>query len=122
MLLWDLEGLPQIAYYGAESRYRLEKIVKDGAVFTAPQDTVLPVAGMHAHRRQARAGGKASTPAGMRRRAFSTTAAPATAPPAVSQAQTTASLAYATPSELSSTLTDYVGVNVQVCGHFIQSL
>jgi hypothetical protein len=119
MLLWDLQGLPQIAYYGAESRYRLEKIIKDGSVFTAPQDTVLPVAGMHAHRRQARAVGKASTQAGMRTRAFSTTAAPAITQPAVSKAQTTASLAYATPSELSSMLTDYVGVNAQVCGHHI---
>eukprot|EP00605_Chrysophyceae_sp_TOSAG23-4_P002061 GSChrysophyteH1.ASY1.ANO1.2282.1 assembled CDS len=35
MLVWNLQSVDQIAYYGSESRHRLDSIIKNGKVFAA---------------------------------------------------------------------------------------
>jgi urocanate hydratase len=47
-LVWNLDCVQQIPYYGSESRHRLDSIIKNGKVFSAPGETSNIVNAMHA--------------------------------------------------------------------------
>ena len=53
-MIWNLDSLAQLPYYGAEARHRIDCVVKKGRVFADP---AAPLAAMHA-RAHARRGAR----------------------------------------------------------------
>jgi urocanate hydratase len=116
LLVWALDSLDQIPYYGAEARHRIDSVVKNGRVFQAPGQTVSPLTAMYAATRTKR--GSLSAPSGSGQgagvRAFSTTTTTQwTAKQQRQMQKQRLQTIYASPRELRHILGDYVGISAQ---------
>ena len=99
LLVWNMESYKQIPYYGSESRHRLDSIIKNGKVFSAPGDTANIINKMHADNCRHRA--TAKSPASVQVKAVKKKG----------KVPTATANGYASDSELADILSTFVGVD-----------